>query len=58
MACRCVPWLVRSELVSSAIYRYVESRNDLLTRLIINSFESLGDAIDTASDTTVGGIER
>ncbi|MEZ5091446.1 TetR/AcrR family transcriptional regulator [Nocardioides sp.] len=33
-------------MASSAIYRYVESRDELLTRLIIAAFDSLGDAVD------------
>ena len=35
-------------MVSSAIYRYVDSRDDLLTRLIIESYNSLGDATEAA----------
>src|SRR5215469_4392552 len=31
-------------MASSAVYRYVESRDDLLTRLIIDAYESLGAA--------------
>ena len=36
-------------MVSSAVYRYVESRDDLLTRLIIESYESLGGVAERAS---------
>ncbi len=32
-------------MVSSAVYRYVPSRDDLLTALIIESYEHLGDAV-------------
>ncbi len=33
-------------LASSAVYRYVESRDELLTRLIVDAYTSLGDAVD------------
>ena len=33
---------------SSAIYRYFASRDDLLTRLIIDSYDRLGEAVETA----------
>lgn len=36
-------------MVSSAVYRYVESRDDLLTRLIIAAYDSLGAAAERAS---------
>jgi AcrR family transcriptional regulator len=35
-------------MVSSAVYRYFPSRDDLLTRLIIEAYDSLGDAADAA----------
>ena len=38
-------------MVSSAIYRYVDSRDDLLTRLIIEAYDSLGDV----AEATVAG---
>jgi AcrR family transcriptional regulator len=38
-------------MVSSAIYRYVPSRDDLLTRLIIDAYDALGDATDAADAT-------
>ena len=34
-------------MVSSAIYRYFPSRDDLLTRLIIDAYNGLGDAVDS-----------
>ncbi len=34
-------------MVSSAVYRYFPSRDDLLTRLIIDAYNALGDAVDT-----------
>lgn len=41
-------------MVSSAIYRYVPSRDDLLTRLIVDAYNSLGDAVEDAE----GGVAR
>lgn len=35
-------------LVSSAVYRYVESRDELLTLLLIDAYGELGDAVDAA----------
>lgn len=35
-------------MVSSAIYRYVPSRDALLTMLIVDAYEALGDAVDAA----------
>jgi AcrR family transcriptional regulator len=35
-------------MVSSAVYRYVASRDDLLTALIIDAYTSLGDAAERA----------
>ena len=35
-------------MVSSAIYRYFASRDELLTRLIIDSYERVGDAVEQA----------
>src|SRR5215475_9172589 len=34
-------------MVSSAVYRYVASRDDLLTRLIIDAYDALGAAAET-----------
>lgn len=36
-------------MVSSAIYRYVASRDDLLTALIIDSYDRLGEAVEHAA---------
>lgn len=36
-------------MVSSAVYRYVESRDDLLTRLIVEAYDALGDTAEQAS---------
>jgi AcrR family transcriptional regulator len=35
-------------IVSSAVYRYVPSRDELLTMLIEDAYNSLGDAVETA----------
>jgi AcrR family transcriptional regulator len=35
-------------VVSSAIYRYVRSRDDLLTLLVVDGYDELGDAVDRA----------
>jgi AcrR family transcriptional regulator len=37
-------------MVSSALYRYVASRDELLTLLIVHAFTSLGDAVEAAHD--------
>lgn len=41
-------------MVSSAVYRYVPSRDDLLTRLIVDAYNSLGEATETAE----GAVRR
>lgn len=35
-------------MVSSAVYRYVASRDDLLTLLIVDAYDDLADAVDRA----------
>src|ERR1700760_2976581 len=35
-------------MVSSAVYRYVASRDDLLTLLLIDAYSDLADAVDAA----------
>ena len=35
-------------MVPSALYRYVSSRDDLLTLLIVDAYDDLGDAVDAA----------
>lgn len=35
-------------MVSSAVYRYVASRDELLTRLVVTSYDDLGDHVDAA----------
>jgi len=36
-------------VVSSAVYRYVKSRDDLLTLLVVDGYDELGDAVDAAA---------
>lgn len=35
-------------VVSSAVYRYVRSRDELLTLLVVDGYDALGDAVDAA----------
>jgi AcrR family transcriptional regulator len=35
-------------VVSSAVYRYVASRDELLTLLVVDGYDELGDAVDAA----------
>jgi AcrR family transcriptional regulator len=35
-------------VVSSAVYRYVASRDELLTLLVVDAYDELGDAVDAA----------
>lgn len=42
-------------MVSSALYRYVRSRDELLTLLIVSAFTSLGEAVEAAHDAQPGG---
>ncbi|MFD3508041.1 TetR/AcrR family transcriptional regulator [Nocardia sp. NPDC058666] len=35
-------------MVSSAVYRYVSSRDELLTLLVVDGYNALGDAVDAA----------
>lgn len=41
-------------MVSSAVYRYVASRDDLLTRLIVDAYDSLGAAAERAASGSTG----
>jgi AcrR family transcriptional regulator len=41
-------------MVSSGIYRYVASRDELLTRLLIESYDSLGDAAERSAQRSAG----
>jgi AcrR family transcriptional regulator len=41
-------------VVSSAVYRYVSSRDELLTLLLVDSYSELADAVDDARSVAVG----
>lgn len=41
-------------MVSSALYRYFPSRDDLLTALIIDAYDSLGESAEAAHDKVAG----
>lgn len=46
-------------VVSSAVYRYVRSRDELLTLLVVDGYDALGDAVDAALADAVGDpVER
>jgi AcrR family transcriptional regulator len=45
-------------MVSSAVYRYFPSRDELLTRLIIDGYDDLGAAAEEADDPTAPPAER
>jgi AcrR family transcriptional regulator len=44
-------------MVSSAVYRYVASRDDLLTLLLVDAYSELADAVDRAG-AAIGGSWR
>jgi AcrR family transcriptional regulator len=46
------------EMASSAIYRYFPSRDDLLTRLILEGYDALGNAAEKADDPAAPPAER
>lgn len=41
-------------VVSSAVYRYVSSRDELLTMLVVDAYNELGDAVDLALTAVAG----
>jgi AcrR family transcriptional regulator len=41
-------------MVSSAVYRYVASRDELLTLLLVDAYSELADAVDRARDASEG----
>ncbi|MFC9843321.1 TetR/AcrR family transcriptional regulator [Streptomyces sp. NPDC060223] len=45
-------------MVSSALYRYFPSRDDLLTALIIDAYDSLGEAAESAHARVAGAAPR
>ena len=42
-------------MVSSAVYRYVSSRDELLTLLLVDAYSELADAVDRARDAMSEG---
>ena len=44
-------------MVSSAVYRYVANRDDLLTLLVVDAYTELGDAVDATTTSGRGGLE-
>jgi AcrR family transcriptional regulator len=44
-------------VVSSAVYRYVASRDELLTLLIVESFDAIGEVAEAAAGDGRGGFE-
>jgi AcrR family transcriptional regulator len=45
-------------LVSSAVYRYFPSRDELLTALIIEAYDAVGEAAEAARDAASGASAR
>ncbi len=45
-------------MASSALYRYFPSRDDLLTRLIIDGYDALGEAAERADDPAAPAARR
>ena len=45
-------------MASSAMYRYFPSRDELLTRLIIDGYDALGAAAEEADDPTAAPVDR
>lgn len=45
-------------VVSSAVYRYVASRDELLTLLVVDGYTELGDTVDAAVDAAEGPREK
>lgn len=45
-------------MASSALYRYVSSRDELLTLLIIEAYDSLNDAVDASVADVADPLER
>jgi AcrR family transcriptional regulator len=42
-------------MVSSAVYRYVASRDELLTLLLVDAYTELADSVEQARDAAAGG---
>src|SRR4051812_32895213 len=45
-------------MASSAVYRYFPSRDELLTRLIVDGYDQLGEAAETADDAAAPPLDR
>jgi AcrR family transcriptional regulator len=45
-------------MVSSAVYRYFPSRDELLTALIVEAYDAVGEAAETAHDAAAGAPPR
>lgn len=45
-------------MVSSAVYRYVASRDELLTLLIVEAYDSLGEHAERAAEASAGRAPR
>ena len=45
-------------VVSSAVYRYVKSRDELLTLLVVDGYNELGDAVEAAVASAAGPREQ
>src|SRR3984885_5987422 len=45
-------------MVSSALYRYFPSRDDLLTALIIDAYDAMGEVAESAFDQAAGAGSR
>ncbi len=46
------------EMASSAIYRYFATRDDLLTALLVDAYDGLGDAVEAADASVRSGDAR
>lgn len=45
-------------VVSSAVYRYVKSRDELLTLLVVDAYTELGDEVDAVVDAAESPVEK
>lgn len=45
-------------VVSSAVYRYVRNRDELLTLLVVDAYDELGDEVDAAVDTGAAPLQQ
>ena len=56
--CRCAQIARDVGMVSSAVYRYFPSRDDLLTALIVEAYDELGDAVERPRPPYAGARPR